>query len=96
VTLYGSRCRQPLHRPDLDEHLERHVPHVYVGLQLIGAAGTKLPTSVIRERRPGPRSITLRPGKSAWTRIHWTAAAGAGEPATAPCEPQSVTTARSS
>ena len=46
------------------------------------------PTSVIRERRPDPRSITLRPGGSAWTRMHWTVAAGAGEPAAAPCEPR--------
>jgi len=60
----------------------------FVGLQLAGAEGATLPTSVIRESRPGARSITLRPGKSAWTRIHWTVASGAGEPAAGQCEPQ--------
>jgi hypothetical protein len=59
----------------------------FVGLQLTGATGTKLPTSVVRESRPGPRSITLAPGKSAWTRIHWTVASGTGEPTTGQCEP---------
>ncbi|HZB30317.1 MAG TPA: DUF4232 domain-containing protein [Streptosporangiaceae bacterium] len=66
----------------------------YVGLQLIGAAGTKLPTVVIRESRPGPRSITLGPGASAWTRIHWTVASGAGEPAAEPCRPRPAPAAR--
>ncbi|HEU5160516.1 MAG TPA: DUF4232 domain-containing protein [Streptosporangiaceae bacterium] len=60
----------------------------YVGLQLTGADGAKLPTSVSRESRPGPHGITLRPGGSAWARIHWTVASGPGEPAAGPCEPQ--------
>lgn len=60
----------------------------YVGLQLTGATGTKLPTSVIRESAPGPHGVTLGPGKSAWTRIHWTVASGTGEPAAGLCEPQ--------
>jgi Domain of unknown function (DUF4232) len=60
----------------------------YVGLQLAGADGTRLPTSVIRESQPGPQGITVRPGKSAWTRIHWTVASAAGESATGQCEPQ--------
>jgi hypothetical protein len=60
----------------------------FVGLQLTAADGTRLPTSVVRESRPEPRSITLRSGKSAWTRIHWTVASGTGEPAAGPCEPQ--------
>jgi hypothetical protein len=60
----------------------------FVGLQLTGVSGAKLPTTVIRETQPGPREITLRPGQSAWSRIHWTVAAGSGEPVTGPCEPQ--------
>jgi hypothetical protein len=60
----------------------------YVGLQLTGAGGTKMPTTVVRETRQSPHAITLRPGQSAWTRIHWTVASGAGEPVTGPCEPQ--------
>lgn len=60
----------------------------FVGLQLTAADGAKLPTSVVRETRPGPRSITVSPGKSAWTRIHWTVASAAGEPAGGQCEPQ--------
>jgi hypothetical protein len=59
----------------------------FVGLQLTAAGGRALPTQVIRETRPAPRSVALRPGQSAWTRIHWTVAAGAGEPSTGRCEP---------
>ena len=60
----------------------------FVGLQLTGASGTKLPTTVVRETSPKPHEITLGPGRSAWTRIHWTVASGTGEPDTGPCEPQ--------
>lgn len=60
----------------------------FVGLQLAGATGTKLPTTVVRETTPGPHGVTLRPGQSAWTRLHWGVVPGQGESSTGPCEPE--------
>ncbi|HEY7489031.1 MAG TPA: DUF4232 domain-containing protein [Streptosporangiaceae bacterium] len=59
----------------------------FVGMQLAGAKGNDLPTEVVRETRPAAVRVTLRPGQSAWTRIHWTVAAGSGESSTGQCEP---------
>jgi hypothetical protein len=60
----------------------------FVGLQLAGATGNKLPTTVVRETNPSPHGITLQPGQSAWTRLHWGAVPGQGESTTGPCEPE--------
>jgi hypothetical protein len=60
----------------------------FVGLRLTGPNGTKPPTTVVRETQPSPHGITLRPGQSAWTRMHWTVASGTGEPAAGLCEPE--------
>jgi hypothetical protein len=60
----------------------------YVGLQLTGSGGDDLPTRVIREASPAPHRVVLRPGESAFTRIHWTVVPGASEPAAVPCAPR--------
>jgi hypothetical protein len=59
----------------------------YVGLGLIGADGRPLPTQVARLAPQPPASITLPPGGSAYTRLHWTVVAGVGEPEQGPCRP---------
>lgn len=60
----------------------------YVGLQLHDRAGRPLPTRVDREPEPGPVSLVLAPGRSAWTRLHWGAVPGQAESQTGPCEPE--------
>ncbi|MFE1197451.1 DUF4232 domain-containing protein [Streptomyces olivaceoviridis] len=58
----------------------------YVGLQLLDAHGKDVPTHVVRDRgRAEP--ITLKPGQSAYTRLHWGVVAGAGEPTKAEKDP---------
>ncbi|GGZ02872.1 hypothetical protein GCM10010300_53570 [Streptomyces olivaceoviridis] len=58
----------------------------YVGLQLLDPHGKDVPTHVVRDRgRAEP--ITLKPGQSAYTRLHWGAVAGAGEPTKAEKDP---------
>jgi hypothetical protein len=59
----------------------------YVGLGLIGADGRALPTRVVRLTPPGPASVTLRPGASAYARLHWSVVPGTGEPEHGPCRP---------
>lgn len=59
----------------------------YVGLGLIGSDGRPLATQVVRLAPPQPASITLRPGGSAYTRLHWSVVAGPGEPQHGPCRP---------
>jgi Domain of unknown function (DUF4232) len=59
----------------------------YVGLALIGPDGRPLPTRVVRLAPPAPASITLRPGGSASTRLHWSVVPGSGEPEHGPCRP---------
>ncbi|MFI1838983.1 DUF4232 domain-containing protein [Streptomyces olivaceoviridis] len=58
----------------------------YVGLQLLDAHGKDVPTHVVRDRgRAEP--ITLKPGQSAYTRLHWGVVAGVGEPTKAEKDP---------
>ncbi|MGI8336084.1 DUF4232 domain-containing protein [Actinomadura scrupuli] len=59
----------------------------YVGLGLIGPEGGPLPAQVVRLAPPSPVSVTLRPGGSAHTRLHWSVVAGRGEPEHGPCRP---------
>lgn len=46
----------------------------YPGLQLHTATGPA-PTTVYRVPGPRPRQFTLRPGKTGWSRLHWTVVA---------------------
>ena len=59
----------------------------YVGAQLVDVRGRPLPTRIVRDRTRAPRRVTLAPGRSATSLLHWSAIAGPGEPQRAPCEP---------
>lgn len=59
----------------------------YPGLQLVDAAGRPLPTDAVRNTSVRPLPITLGPGGSAWSRLHWTDVAGSGDSPAGSCEP---------
>src|SRR5207249_3912096 len=59
----------------------------YIGAQLVGAHRRPLPTNVVRDRTRTPRRVTLAPGHSAATLLHWGAIPGPGEPQRGQCEP---------
>jgi len=59
----------------------------YGGMQLADAASAPLPTKLTRVRPPSPGQVTLAPGASAHSQLHWTAVPGTGEPVTGACEP---------
>lgn len=59
----------------------------YVGLQLLGAGGTPIPTVVSHE--PGPLvPVPLASGGAASTPLHWAGIPLSDESQTGPCEPQ--------
>lgn len=58
----------------------------YVGMQLLDANRRPVPTNLVRDRTPAPRSVLLLPGASAWTLLHWTVVPGAHESGRR-CEP---------
>lgn len=58
----------------------------YVGLQLLNSRGKDVPTHVVRDEGRTPL-ITLKPGQSAYTRLHWAAVPAAGEPTKAEKNP---------
>lgn len=55
------------------------------GLQLTGTNGEALPTDAVRDRSRSPRQLTLAPGESAWSRLHWSIVAGEEDPADGRC-----------
>lgn len=58
----------------------------YPGLKLTGPADP--PTKAVRVTETGtPVRLTLKPGASAWTRLHWGAAPGAGDHRSGACQP---------
>ena len=59
----------------------------YPGLQLMDRAGHPVPTTVVREPTATSRPLTLAPGASAWTRLHWSAVAGPGDATNGSCQP---------
>jgi Protein of unknown function (DUF4232) len=59
----------------------------YGGMQLADAARAPLPTRLTRVSPPAPHRVTLAPGASAVSQLHWTAVSGTGEPVTGACEP---------
>jgi len=69
-----------------------HVCQVYgyMGMLLLDGSSMPLPTDVVRNANPGPQIVSLAPGQSAFTLLHWTVVAGPGESQTAQCEPQPV------
>ena len=58
----------------------------YPGLNLTGADAP--PTKTVRKPETGkPERITLKPGASTWTRVHWGAAPGTGDHQSGDCQP---------
>ena len=62
----------------------------YGGLGLLGSPGQGVPTDLRRVASPVPTTVTLAPGGSVRSLLHWTVIAAADEPAAA-CEPTAVT-----
>jgi hypothetical protein len=58
----------------------------YGGLALLGAPGQGVPTDLRRVASPAPHTVTLAPGASARSLLHW-AAIPAGDENGAACEP---------
>jgi Protein of unknown function (DUF4232) len=61
----------------------------YGGLALLGAPGQGVPTDLRRAPSPAPTTVTLGPGASARSLLHWTVIQAVDEGAT--CEPTAVT-----
>lgn len=57
----------------------------YVGMQLLDARGEPVHTAVVRDRAQAPRLVVLAPGRSAWTRLRWSAPPRPGRPAALRC-----------
>ncbi|MFB7293088.1 DUF4232 domain-containing protein [Actinacidiphila glaucinigra] len=63
----------------------------YVGLQLTGPDGAKVPTRVVRDTSQAAADLTVAPGGRIWARLHWGAVPSGSEPVTGPCEPTART-----
>lgn len=59
----------------------------WVGMQLMGAKGGKVPTLVVRDDSRPPALVRLAAGGSAWARLHWTVVPTGREPDTGACQP---------
>jgi hypothetical protein len=59
----------------------------FPGMLQLDGNSRPMPTNVVRDGSV-PQTVTLDPGGSAWSRLHWGAVPGAGESQTGPCEPQ--------
>ena len=56
----------------------------YIGGQLYDAAGRPIPTRIVRDHSRPEHTVTVAPGHSAFTDLHWSASRPA-RPATARC-----------
>jgi len=61
----------------------------YIGMQLLNAQGKDVTTHVVRDSGHAAE-LTLKPGQSVYTRLHWAAVPGAGEPTKAEQNPTKV------
>jgi Protein of unknown function (DUF4232) len=59
----------------------------YVGMLLLTASDRPIPTNLERLSPPGPQTVVLRPGGSAYARLQWTVVPGVREPAHGACAP---------
>jgi hypothetical protein len=59
----------------------------YGGIQLLDAARRPVPTQQVRDPNSPPRLVSLRPGASAYSRLHWGVVPSGSESQTGPCEP---------
>ena len=64
--------------------------HGYGGLGLAGSGGRALPTSQVRAGGPAA-TVTLAPGVSVSSALHWSAVPGPGDASTGPCQPDPAT-----
>jgi hypothetical protein len=62
----------------------------YGGMGLLGAPGQGVPTDLRRNASPAPGTVTLAPGASARSLLHWTVVAASNENPSV-CEPTAVT-----
>jgi hypothetical protein len=62
----------------------------YGGLALLGGPGQGVPTDLRRNPSPAPTTVSLPPGGSARSLLHWTVTPASDEAGTA-CEPTAVT-----
>jgi hypothetical protein len=56
-------------------------------LQLLDASHRPLPTTAVRDQQQPSQPVSLAPGASAFTTLHWGLVPGDGEPQTTQCEP---------
>jgi hypothetical protein len=59
----------------------------FIGAQLLGARNDPLPTHVVRDRSRRAGIVTLAPGQSATTTLHWGVITGTGDRQTGACQP---------
>ncbi|KAB2386099.1 DUF4232 domain-containing protein [Actinomadura montaniterrae] len=59
----------------------------YVGMLLLTASDHPIKTNLERLSPPGPQTVVLRPGGSAYARLQWTVVPGAREPVHGACAP---------
>lgn len=63
----------------------------YGGLALAGPGGAPVPAAQDRDPATPPQAVLLRPGRSAWSALTWTAIPSDGEPQIGDCEPAPAT-----
>jgi hypothetical protein len=61
--------------------------HGYGGVGLVDADGSALPTRQVRRSDPAPATVTLQPGDTVSSQLHWGAVAGAGDASSGDCQP---------
>lgn len=61
--------------------------HGYGGAELRAADGEPLPTDLVRAGTKPPQTVTLAPGESASSQLHWSVVAGEGDSAAGDCQP---------
>ncbi len=59
----------------------------FIGAQLLGARNNPLPTHVVRDTSRRAGVVTLTPGQSATTILHWGVITGTGDRQTGECQP---------
>ena len=65
--------------------------HGYGGVGLVDGDGAALPTHQVRRSDPAPTTVTLQPGDTASSQLHWGAVPGPGDSSTGDCQPTPAT-----
>ena len=61
--------------------------HGYGGVGLVDGDGHALPTRQVRRSDPAPTTVTLQPGDTVSSQLHWGAVPGAGDASSGDCQP---------